>query len=445
MLWHRACVPDDNPISTSLAHAIAGLSLDRAAAELVGGLDAARIDHRLMRGPAIAAALYPDEHRPYGDIDLLVHPDDEARAWQVAESLGYLHLYDSIALSRRLAVTVAWRRISRRGRYSRTWERPHDHASLDLHVGLFGAGRSGVAVWRAFTTAAVDVALPGRTAHGLAPPALAVTIAVHAAQHGPNDLRHVDDLRRAVVQFDARTWDEAAGIAAQIACGDGFLAGLELVPEAAALAARLAPFADAPQVGEIEIASRPRLGDLARVLPAIVFPSPALHRHESTLAGSGALGLIVSYPARLVRKALRLPSLARRGRGFTPAPGRLRVVGSLADPRTARAAAWAWRAGRSARRQLAATDGIDICLTPAPRSPLGGAKAISAITRRTGATCLGRATVMQHWHAANGRYRDVVIGVSAPSTGFAAHAWLDGDPHDPSRHTEIARRPPPQP
>ncbi|CAN5649373.1 hypothetical protein BH20ACT23_BH20ACT23_14520 [soil metagenome] len=58
------------------------------------------------------------------------------------------------------------------------------------------------------------------------------------------------------------------------------------------------------------------------------------------------------------------------------------------------------------------------------------------------ATCLERATVLQAWYAAQGQRRDLIIGVTAPQTGFRAHAWLDGDPpcHTEGFH-ELLRRP----
>lgn len=51
--------------------------------------------------------------------------------------------------------------------------------------------------------------------------------------------------------------------------------------------------------------------------------------------------------------------------------------------------------------------------------------------RRAPATCLERALVLQAWLAAHGDRRDVVIGVAAPASGFAAHAWVDRE-RDPS-------------
>jgi hypothetical protein len=47
--------------------------------------------------------------------------------------------------------------------------------------------------------------------------------------------------------------------------------------------------------------------------------------------------------------------------------------------------------------------------------------------------------VLQAWHAAQGRPRDLVIGVTAPSAGFQAHAWLDGE--NPGAFEELLRRP----
>jgi hypothetical protein len=42
-------------------------------------------------------------------------------------------------------------------------------------------------------------------------------------------------------------------------------------------------------------------------------------------------------------------------------------------------------------------------------------------------TCLEGALVRQRWLASHGCHRDIVIGVGAPSNGFIAHAWLDGE------------------
>ena len=64
--------------------------------------------------------------------------------------------------------------------------------------------------------------------------------------------------------------------------------------------------------------------------------------------------------------------------------------------------------------------------------------------RRMNATCLIRSQVGQAWDGAYGRRRDMLVGVTAPSTGFRAHAWLEGDPPCHSEgFSELLRLPPP--
>lgn len=69
----------------------------------------------------------------------------------------------------------------------------------------------------------------------------------------------------------------------------------------------------------------------------------------------------------------------------------------------------------------------DVVVAAPPVLPGRATRAVHAVLRRAGATCLERALVLQAWHGAHGRSVDVVIGVRRPSTGFEAHAWLDGE------------------
>lgn len=98
------------------------------------------------------------------------------------------------------------------------------------------------------------------------------------------------------------------------------------------------------------------------------------------------------------------------------------------DPVVLRAAWWALGAQRRARHGLK-RHGLQFEPLPVPpRLPARGERGVHAVLRRTGATCLVRAMVLQAWRAASGPAPDVVIGVTAPSRGFRAHAWLDGEP-----------------
>jgi Transglutaminase-like superfamily len=69
-------------------------------------------------------------------------------------------------------------------------------------------------------------------------------------------------------------------------------------------------------------------------------------------------------------------------------------------------------------------------LPPPPPLPAVATRGVEGVLRRASATCLERSLVRQRWLAAHGRRVDVVIGVTAPARGFAAHAWLDGDEAD---------------
>jgi hypothetical protein len=63
--------------------------------------------------------------------------------------------------------------------------------------------------------------------------------------------------------------------------------------------------------------------------------------------------------------------------------------------------------------------------------------------RRRPASCLERALVLQRWLDAHGRSYDVVVGVTGPASGFAAHAWVDGLEAEPDGYSTLHRLPPP--
>jgi hypothetical protein len=107
------------------------------------------------------------------------------------------------------------------------------------------------------------------------------------------------------------------------------------------------------------------------------------------------------------------------------------VIARRLNPRALRAAWWAQRSLTQARRALERGELDHIPLAPPPRLPDSAEYAVHAVLGRRSATCLERSLVLQRWHAARGRRLDVVIGVKAPVSDFAAHAWLDGEPAPP--------------
>lgn len=112
------------------------------------------------------------------------------------------------------------------------------------------------------------------------------------------------------------------------------------------------------------------------------------------------------------------------------------------DPPTLRGAWWAWRAASKVRRDLLSVRLDEVQIPAAPKLDARGGRGVGAVLRRGDYTCLVRALVLQAWFKSHGEFRDVIIGVTRPSEGFRAHAWLDGDPpcHDEG-FNELTRRP----
>jgi hypothetical protein len=109
--------------------------------------------------------------------------------------------------------------------------------------------------------------------------------------------------------------------------------------------------------------------------------------------------------------------------------------------RALRAGWWTLRAVRAVSSQLARHALTPVVVPAVPAALAGsGPRAVEAVLRWRRAPCLERATVLQAWHLAHGRPRDVVVGVRG-SAEFGAHAWLDGAAGG-AGYTELLRRPP---
>jgi hypothetical protein len=113
-------------------------------------------------------------------------------------------------------------------------------------------------------------------------------------------------------------------------------------------------------------------------------------------------------------------------------------MGGRFDPPTLRAAFWTIRSVRRVRRQLRRGRLSEVRVPAPPSLSDPAVRGVHAVLRRTSPTCLERALVLQSWLAVHGSPHEVVIGVTAPAGGFAAHAWLDGE-DDARRYVELTR------
>jgi hypothetical protein len=111
-----------------------------------------------------------------------------------------------------------------------------------------------------------------------------------------------------------------------------------------------------------------------------------------------------------------------------------------ADVSGLRAALWAVRAARRAPGSVRRAGAGAPSIPPPPRVGASGERAVQAVLSWRIYTCLERAVVRQAWEAAHGVRRELIIGVTSPSRGFSAHAWLEGDPPpDHEGFVELAR------
>ena len=76
-------------VASQRRSAAVALMLEARLVEVVDRLEAARIDHRVLKGPALAHTAYPDASwREFGDIDVLVPGGDLGRAVRALEAGG---------------------------------------------------------------------------------------------------------------------------------------------------------------------------------------------------------------------------------------------------------------------------------------------------------------------------------------------------------------------
>ncbi len=289
----------------SLQKAMWSLAIDKVTAEVIGVLESRGIDVLLVKGPVIAAWLYPHDVRHYNDGDLLVSPADWDRAVAVLEELGFHDFLRPLGHPRMESQAGTG--------FLRGAE------SIDLHSTLPGLLADPREVWRSLWSTAQTQRVGGRMVRVPDRAGVLMHIALHASHHVEG--KPIEDLARAVAVATDDDWRAAASLAAALDGLAAFASGLRLLPAAAVVAERLdlagtrslqhelrgtqVPLAE----GLSELISAP-LSAKARIIVRELFPTPAFMRWGTPLARRGLPGLVLSYPWRWLWLLCRLPAAA---------------------------------------------------------------------------------------------------------------------------------------
>ncbi len=285
---------------------VRSLGLDHVAAEISSALGRAGVRAVLLKGAALTTWLYDDGTvRPYGDVDLLVAPADFGRAERVLRGLGFAAKYAAIA-------------AAEEGPRARVWTR--GGATVDLHRNIWGVGIDSALAWRVLTDGAETLAVGGGLVEVLGPPARALHVALHAAQHGPRHPKPGQDMSRAVSRLPTAVWQAAADLAQRLDAREAMAAGLRLDPEGARLATLLGLPTSASLFIEVsatstamgatalaELLGTPGLGAKSAYLARLAVPTPAVLRAVLPATRRSSVALAVGYVWLALRRVWRLP------------------------------------------------------------------------------------------------------------------------------------------
>jgi hypothetical protein len=259
----------------------------------------------LLKGPALAAWLYPDRRRAYSDVDLLIRGLDRAAAERVLRNLGFV----------RIAIDIL---PHDRPHHARTWVAPGG-AAVDLHHTLVGVEASPETVWNVLAVDTDWLQLGDGKIEVLSLEGRALVVVLHAAQHGPNVMRPLEDLRRVLEQLSLKDWRAVRQLAERLEALPAFAAGLRLLPRGGAVAAEL----ELPQAMPVETVLRSTSAPtmslgfdwLARThgirrkatfVARKLAPQPEFMRGWTPLARRGRSGLAAAYLWRVASLTVRV-------------------------------------------------------------------------------------------------------------------------------------------
>lgn len=285
---------------------VRSLVIDQVAGQVIEALAAEDIRSVLLKGASFACWLYDDGHpRPYGDIDLLVAPDQARAAGRVLEQLGY---------ERRCRGALEGEQAD----HATNWDCP-GRPTVDLHHTL--SGRIGVSAqrcWEVVSSHTAPATVGGRRIEVLTLPALALHVVLHAQAGNP---KTIEDLSRALRRLEVGEWRAAAQIAIALDALPALGVGLRLLPEGRAVADDLAIAEEVSVELVLQVSSTgalaqpferlaraPGLRAKAQVVLRELMPTPDFVRLWYPRATRGWGWLATGYLYRLVWVPLHAPA-----------------------------------------------------------------------------------------------------------------------------------------
>ena len=279
-----------------------------AAGQVFEGFARANVDGLLLKGAALARALYdsPDQ-RSYCDVDVLVSPGDLPAARTALRELGYKNASAQVAVDDigEVIHEETWLATPPGARYP---------AVVELHLRLAGAKAPAQPAWEALKARSTFIELGSGRVPVFDRAGLAMHLATHAAQHGQSYLKGCRELVRALERWPLEVWREAARLADEIEATEAFAAGLRLVEPGAELAERLALPSTGRLDWELRQSERPRgrfhleaflqapdLRTRAHVVRRALLPHPRWMARQYPWAHDRRVALLAAYLLHLAR------------------------------------------------------------------------------------------------------------------------------------------------
>lgn len=282
--------------------------LDSALVEVLDACDAVGVEPLLLKGAVLARMLYrSDESRGYFDVDLLIAEDDLPAVAQVLDRMDYRNVTELQGIDDVAGIL-----------HAQVWARlvpDYGNLTVDLHWHLDGCEAPPQTVWRILSARHGLIEVGGRSVRTLDRPGLALHLALHVAQHGPDDLKAVADLNRGLERWSPEIWHQAKELAGELQALEAFSAGLRLVPGGNLVAEQLdLPAADAVLRQIAQRGDRPRgtfhmqafseargLRERLNLLRRSLLPTRAWILWENPKARRSRLRLVTAYCAHLLR------------------------------------------------------------------------------------------------------------------------------------------------